>query len=161
MVSEYSSQEEVIAVTQEWSVPFKHYAGEITGRYLKELRDNKTIMGRRCPKCKKVLVPARKNCESCFAVTDEWVKVKDIGTLVTFSINCMKYVSMPDPPYIMALIKLDGADTSIMHFVKGIDLSDIDKAGKNLKIGTRMQAVWKEKRIGNVTDIDYFTPVIE
>ncbi|MBN2284302.1 MAG: Zn-ribbon domain-containing OB-fold protein [Deltaproteobacteria bacterium] len=152
------TKDQYIVVEQTWSVPFRHYAGEITSRYLREFRDNKKIMGRRCPKCKQVLVPARKNCERCFTETDEWVEVKDEGRLVTFSINCIKYVGMPDPPYIMGLIKLDGADTAILHFIRGIDLSDIDKAGKELKIGTRMKAVWKKKRVGNVTDIDYFQP---
>lgn len=149
---------ETIVVEQVWQVPFRHYAGTITGRYLQEFRDNRRIFGRRCPKCRRVLVPARRNCERCFTETDEWVQVQDRGHLVTFAINCVKYVGMPDPPYIMGLVRLDGADTDIMHYIRGVDLSDVDRAGRSLRIGTRMRAVWKEKRTGNVTDIDYFTP---
>ncbi|MCL5289857.1 MAG: Zn-ribbon domain-containing OB-fold protein, partial [Firmicutes bacterium] len=115
--------------------------------------------GTKCPQCHRVLIPARSFCEQCFGPADEWVEVGDQGTIETFSINCMKYVGMPDPPYILAIIRLDGADTGMMHFIGGLDLSNVDEAAGKLKIGTRVQAVWKENREGSITDIEYFRVV--
>jgi uncharacterized OB-fold protein len=52
-------------------------------------------------------------------------------------------------PYTNGLIKLDGADTCLMHF---IDETDIEK----LMAKPRVEAVFAEERKGYPTDIDYF-----
>lgn len=147
---------ENISVKTHWNIPFEHFAGKTASRYFIEMRDHRKIMGTKCPQCHRVLIPARSFCEQCFGPADEWVEVGDQGTIETFSINCMKYVGMPDPPYILAIIKLDGADTGMMHFIGGLDLSNVDAAAGKLKIGTRVQAVWKENREGLITDIECF-----
>jgi uncharacterized OB-fold protein len=52
----------------------------------------------------------------------------------------------------MGIVKLDGADTGLVHLLGGVDI------GK-LRVGMRMQAVFREKRQGNYLDIEYFRPL--
>jgi len=94
-----------------------------------------------------------------FYAQNGYVEVKDEGMLTAVSINYMKYTGLPEPPYAIGIIKLDGADTSIIYTVAGVDLSNPETAKEKLKIGTRVKAVWKEVREGNMKDILYFVPV--
>ncbi len=48
-------------------IPNTYTAGAIGTRFLIELRENKRIMGTKCPTCEKVYVPARSVCKYCFA----------------------------------------------------------------------------------------------
>jgi hypothetical protein len=106
-----------------------------------------------------VLVPPRSFCERCFVAADEWVPLQDRGTLDTFTIIYEQFLGMPPPPYCVGLIKLEGADTSLMHYVSGVDMSDLEKAKQNIRVGMKLQAVWKEEREGRISDILYFKPV--
>jgi uncharacterized OB-fold protein len=49
----------------------------------------------------------------------------------------------------MGLIRLDGADTTLNHYL------DENDPGR-LEIGLRVQAVWREERIGAMDDILHF-----
>ena len=60
------------------SLPYKWAMGPTTTRFYEEFK-NKKIMGSRCGKCNRVLIPARSFCSSCFVETDEWVEVSQEG----------------------------------------------------------------------------------
>jgi hypothetical protein len=131
-------------------VPYTWSVGEVGSKFFMELRDNKKIFGKRCPACKKVLVPARKVCGKCSKQTEEWVEVKHEGTVQTFTV--VRYPSQVqplNPPFGYGIIKLDGADTGMTHLLYGSDPA-------KWKIGMRVKAVFKEKRTGNILDIAYF-----
>ena len=59
-----------------------------------------------------------------------------------------------DPPYIQALIQLDGADTPMVHIVKGIPISQMQK-------GLRVKAVFAKKTTATIMDIDHFRPDVK
>ena len=63
------------------------------------------------------------------------------------------------PPYIEAMIDLDGADTSFNHLIGGIDLSDFRKVKEEIRIGRRVKAKWADERKGEIHDIEYFEPM--
>ena len=52
-------------------------------------------------------------------------------------------------PFAFALIKLDQADTSILHMISGCDEGD-------LEIGTRVTAAWSDTKEQRITDIKFF-----
>ena len=54
-----------------------------------------------------------------------------------------------DRPFAWALIKLDGADTALLHAV------DVDDPGK-ISTGDRVHAHWVDEPVGSITDIAYF-----
>jgi uncharacterized OB-fold protein len=118
-------------------------------RFFRELMDNKRIMGTKCPECGTVFCPPTSDCPKCW-VPAEWVEVGPQGTVLHFSIIHLPNLWMKRKvPYTIGLIKLDGADTGLMHFV---DETDIEK----LKTRPRVEAVFGDKRKGYITDIEHF-----
>jgi uncharacterized OB-fold protein len=51
----------------------------------------------------------------------------------------------------MGIIRLDGADTNLIHFVKGIDV-------KRDNVNIRLVPKFAESRTGSIRDIEYFEP---
>ena len=137
--------------TRRWK--YTRYAGHTGSRFLIELRDNKRIMGTKCPVCHRVYVPARSFCYVCFKSMDEWVEVSNEGTLTAYTMVYQSEPSYPvKTPFAYGIIKLDGADTGFAHIIGELN-------SKDLRIGMREQAVFKENRIGSILDIQYFKPI--
>jgi uncharacterized OB-fold protein len=134
-------------------IPNTYAAGAVGSQFLIALRDKKTIMGTRCPTCNRVYVPARSVCKDCFGQLDEWVEVSDKGTLLTYTVCQQSSRVQPvEPPIVYGIIQLDGADTGIVHMLGEVDL-------EQLRIGMRVQAVFKENREASILDIKYFKPL--
>lgn len=137
------------------NVPYSWWAGNTGSKFFISLRDEKKIIATRCGKCKKVYVPPRKVCPTCFTDNTEWVNVSDQGTLVSYCIARRQLESIPvdkKVPVIWGLIKLDGADTAMLHYLGDVDPGDI-------AIGMRMKAVFADSRTGSIRDISHFQPV--
>jgi len=134
-------------------IPNTYSAGAIGSRFLIELRDKKRIMGTRCPACNRVYVPARSICKDCFGQLDEWVEVSDRGTVLTYAVDHeSKPIQPMATPIVYGIIQLDGADTGFVHMLGEVD-------PEQLRVGMRVQAVFKEERVGNILDIKYFKPL--
>lgn len=141
------------------NLPFKFSGGPSLGRFFRELRDHAKLWGNRCPRCQRVMLPPRVVCGVCHVPAGEWVEVSDKGKLITYTVVVFP---MSDPrtgkvkpvPYGFGGIQLDGADSSIGHFLEETDLN-------KLRMGLRMQAVFKppEERVGDLTDILYFRTI--
>ncbi len=153
-----SDFEEKRVLFNEWS-PNARYAwdaGVAIGRYLAELKEGR-LMGVRCNRCNRTVIPPRNFCEWCFWPMDDWVALPDTGTVNTFSLCYvtwdMQYLTDPEIP---AVIDIDGTRplVGIMHKLGEVDPDDV-------KIGLKVQAVWKppEEREGSILDIKYFKPV--
>lgn len=130
-------------------------SGRGYGRYFAELKQGK-IIGTKCKKCQRVLLPARAFCEWCFRSVDEWVYLQDTGTVNTYSIAYTDWVARRvTEPQMPALIEVDGSGgVGIMHLLGEVDPKDV-------KVGLRVKAVWKpeDQREGSVTDILYWKPI--
>lgn len=146
----------VLTVHHKLKAEYAWDAGVAIGRYLRELKKGRLI-ARRCNGCGRVLLPPRMFCEECFVPTDEWVFVKDTGTVNTFSISHVRWdmVRLKDPQ-LPAVINVDGASPGmgILHLLGEVRPEDV-------RIGMRVQAVWKdpEEREGAITDIKYWKPM--
>ena len=130
--------------------------GEAIGRYLAELKRGRLI-ARRCRKCDRVMIPPRMFCERCFCPTNDWVYVKDTGTVNTFSLCYVSWdVRRLKRPEIPAVIEIDGASPGmgILHILKKVE-------PRSVRIGMRVKAVWKPRsqRVGSITDIAYWEPL--
>ncbi len=136
-------------------IPNTYSAGAVGSRFLIELRDNKKIMGTRCPTCNLVYVPARSVCRDCFGELSEWVEVSHKGTLLTYTVACESNPIQPvSTPIVYGIVQLDGADTGFVHMLGEVD-------PEKLKIGTKVKAVFKVKkeRVASILDIKYFKPL--
>jgi len=137
-------------------LPVQYFAGRAGSQFIISLRDERKILGVKCPQCKKVYVPPREYCEKDFTKLDEnWVEVGNQGVVANFTVVHYNDKHLPlKAPYILALIKLDGADTPIAHIV-----SDIDP--EKVSIGLRVEAVFADKTTNTILDIDHFAPIVD
>lgn len=148
-------QQEYLVMPYKLSLPCNFSAGYYMGRFLAGLRDHKKIWGIKCPKCGRIMVPPRQLCGQCHGVeATEWVELGDKGTLMLYDVVLFDFINpgtgqTRPTPWARATIELDGG-AEIGHF---LEETDPDK----LRLGMRVQAVWKEKnRTGEITDILYF-----
>lgn len=146
---------EFLSISRIVDVPYNYNAGYYVSKYLLELKDNKRIIGIKCPKCGKVYVPPRVVCGKCFAKNEDFVPVSDKGTVTAYTVVTVPYTNpnTGEPkklPFTCAYIRLDGSDSNIMHCLEEQD-------AKKLKTGMRVQAVFNEVRTGDhFSDIKYF-----
>ncbi|MFV0463935.1 MAG: Zn-ribbon domain-containing OB-fold protein [Nostocoides sp.] len=136
---------------------FDYAAGIYASRFMSEERDNAKLFGTRCTNCSRVLVPPRPVCGICSARTGEWVEVGPTGTITGFTVVEIPFI---DPmtgverpvPYGFAFIKLTGADTNIYHFLE-------ESRHERLHVGMEVEAVFREERVGSMSDIERFRTV--
>jgi len=147
--------EELVTIHDRWDIPYDYSAGVCASKFFVELRDHKRLMATKCSKCGRVLMPPRSFCERCFVKAEEWVEVGPEGTIETFTIVLEKFAGNPDPPFALAYVKLDGADTAMLNYVRGLDFSDVARLAYRIRIGTRVKVVYKDKREGKITDFEY------
>jgi len=142
---------EIVEIEQHWDIYYRHPAGATGSQFFRALRE-KGVLGRRCPQCRRVLVPPRGFCDRCFVATGEWVPVGPDGVLEGFTIVAQKFMGMPDPPYVVAYARLRNADTALVNYLQGLDLSDIPAAAKRLTVGLPIRVVFAERPEGRMTD---------
>lgn len=89
----------------------------------------------------------------------EWVPVSDTGvieawTVVNLPILDGRTGQQRPSPYGMALVRLDGADTTVNHYLAESD-------PMRLRIGLRVQARWRDELRGAMDDIEHFEVLAE
>jgi uncharacterized protein len=82
----------------------------------------------------------------------EMVPVSSTGTVESWTWQPEPLEGQPlNRPFAWALIKLDGADTALLHVV------DVGTAGPGaISTGTRVHVHWADEPVGAITDIAYF-----
>ena len=132
--------------------PYKRSVGPVIGRFLAGLRDRR-IEGVRTASGRVVVPPTEYDPETGEPVGD-FVEVASSGVVTTWA-----WVMAPRPnhplsrPFAFALIRLDGADTALLH---AVDAGSIDA----MKTGMRVEARWRAERVGHIRDIECFQPPI-
>jgi uncharacterized OB-fold protein len=139
-------------VEQRWDLTYRHAADATAAAFFRTLRDEGRLRGTRCPACSRVLVPPRHFCDRDFVETDGWVDLGDEGTIELFTIVYHQIRGLPEPPYALAYVCPDGADTALVNFVRGVDLRDPEAAQQRLAIGNRARIRYADQREGQMTD---------
>jgi uncharacterized OB-fold protein len=134
--------------------PYKHSTGQVIGRFLAGLKEQKAIWGQRVAGLG-VVVPPLGYSEVDASGAGEWVRVKDSGTVTAVALVHEPIAGFHpfESPFAYVLVKLDGADTAMAHVVaEGLD---------RLKVNSRVEAVWApdDQRVGSVRDITCFRVV--
>ena len=100
----------------------------------------------------RVYVPPAEYDPVTFSPPAELVPVGPAGTVVTWSWQREPRAGQPlDHPFAWALIRLDGADTAMLHAV------DTGSASE-MSTGMRVQPRWAPAPAGHITDIECFEP---
>jgi uncharacterized OB-fold protein len=131
--------------------PYKHSTGEVIGRFLAGLMEQKTIWGQRV-RGQGVVVPPLGYSEVDGSAGGEWVRVESRGVVTALARvhTPIEGLHPSTAPFAFVLVKLDGADTAMAHVVReGLD---------QLRVGSRIEAVWAPdgERVGSIRDIAGF-----
>ena len=130
------------------------YTAGIGGQvFFQALKERGELVGTRCQPCQQVYLPARAFCERCFAELTEEVKVSPEGTLVSFTFSAYdRDANRLAEPVALALVKLDGATTTLLHRLLRVT------SPEQVRIGARVKVVLKPKpkRTGSILDIEGF-----
>jgi len=144
------ARNEVLSAPNILEYPYTRTVGPILGKFLTELRDGRLVGIR--TRGGKVMVPPAEYDPDTGEDLSEFVPVGDAGVVTTWC-----WVTAPrdkhplDRPFAWALIKLDGADTAMLHAID---------AGKEsaMSTGMRVKARWRDERAGEIQDIACFVP---
>ena len=127
---------------------YRRSTGPVIGRFLGSLKAGR-VEGIRAPSGK-VIVPPLEYDPDTGEACEEWVDVADVGVIPTWSWVAEPRKTHPlQTPFAFALIRLDGADTALLH---AVDAPSPD----HVKTGARVKARWAPERVGFITDIQCF-----
>jgi uncharacterized protein len=142
--------EGVLSAIHTLEYPYTRSVGTVIGTFLAGLKD-KRILGSPTPSGSVLVPPSEFDPETCATLTD-MCDVEDAGTVTSWSWVAEPRAKHPlQKPFAWALVRLDGATTSMLHAVDAGDES-------RMKTGMRVKARWKENRVGMITDIECFEP---
>lgn len=131
--------------------PYRRSVGPVLGRFFTALRDGK-LLGVKTRAGRVLAPPAEYDPETGAAVSDEFVEIGPGGVVTTWSWVSRPRAKQPlDRPFAWALIRLDGADTALLHAVDAGDPS-------RMQTGMRVVPRWRAERAGHIGDIECFTP---
>jgi uncharacterized OB-fold protein len=135
-----------------WDTKYKWlFRKDLVEKYVAGLKE-KRIMGTKCPKCGKVYVPPWPRCGRCFVEIDDWVQVKDTGTLVSYTITYSSITGKAlAEPNITGMIRFDGSDSWTLGPIRNIKPEDV-------KPGMKIKVKWREETKGQLGDIEYYVP---
>ena len=141
-----------MARTVDGSLPvaFHYTPGVGNTAFFEALRDRGVLLGSRCEACAFTYLPARIFCERCFAELQPDTECGPGGTLESFTVGHVGIDGEPlDEQVTIGLVKLDHADTVLMHFLIGESA---------WQIGLRVEATMRTDRTGSILDIEGFRP---
>lgn len=149
-----TASSEPLIIPAEWHVRYNYPAGETATRFFAGLRERK-ILATRCSASGMSYLPPRAYCERSFEPCDDWVEAAHEGVIECATIVSAAFENLPKPPYAIAYVRLDGVDTALVNFVRGLDLSDVKAAAQRLNPGTRVKVVFDPEPRGRITDFHY------
>jgi uncharacterized OB-fold protein len=132
----------------------RYTAGVAGEKFFREIKEHGRFMATICPECDITYLPPRLYCEECFARLDDWVEVRPVGHVYTFTVLHQSLDEEPLPrPRILAFIHLDDTDGGLVHTLDEVEPEDV-------YLGMPVEPVFKAKaeRKGSITDIEYFRP---
>jgi uncharacterized protein len=131
--------------------PYSRSVGPVIGKFLGGLKAG-VLLGVRTASGKVLCPPLEYDPETGEATTGEFVVVGPSGTVTTWTWSSEPRKDQPlDRPFAWALIKLDGADTALLHAVDAGDES-------NMASGMRVTVRFRDERKGHINDIECFEP---
>jgi uncharacterized OB-fold protein len=143
-----NSKANVLKASFELSYKYKRSSGPVMSKFFEGLSQKK-ILGTKS-KAQKVFAPAAEYDPDTREALTEFVEVGPSGTIESWSwVNTPRPHHLLQSPFAFALIKLDGADTAMLHMISDCYESD-------LGVGKKVLPVWSENPTESITDINYF-----
>ncbi|AZQ39555.1 DNA-binding protein [Streptomyces cyaneochromogenes] len=130
--------------------PFTRSLGPVQSAFLTGLRE-RLVLGVRTSDGRTLVPPVEYDPVTAEEIRD-LVEVAPTGTVTTWAWNHAPRRDQPlDTPFAWALVRLDGADTALLHA--------LDAPGPDaVHTGMRVRVRWAGERTGAITDIACFEP---
>ena len=143
------SHEPPLSAPLKLSFDYTRSVGPTLSAFFTALRDRRIVGVRGSDG--RVIVPPAEYDPVTYEQLTEIVPVASVGTVVSWSWQAEPLDGQPlDRPFAWALIKLDGADTALLHAI------DVGDPGK-INTGDRVHVHWADEPTGSITDIAYFS----
>lgn len=145
-----SGTEDLLRADHVMEYAYKRSLGDVLSHFFTGLRDRqaygiKTKSGR-------VLVPPAEYDPETGEATDGFVPVGPGGSVESWTwIPTPKEKNHLQASFAWALVKLDGADTCLLHTVSGV-------REDQMQTGMRVQIRWADETVGRIQDIAHFVP---
>jgi len=144
-----SDSKDLLRAPFELAYNYKRSSGPVMSKFFEALGQQK-ILGTKSS-AGKVFSPAAEFDPETNESLKEMVEVGPGGVVESFSwIEKPQHHHLIKEPFAFALIKLDGADTSMLHMVAQCNEAD-------LIIGSRVIVNWTKSQEQRITDIKFFT----
>jgi uncharacterized protein len=146
------TETEILTAPHVLEYPYKRSLGPVIGRFFTSLKERR-IEGVRTAAGRVIVPPAEYDPETSEPLS-EFVEVGETGVVTSWA-----WVTQPRPnhplqrPFAFALVRLDGADTAMLHVVDAGDES-------GMSVGMRVRARWAAEPQGGIRDIECFEPVV-
>jgi uncharacterized OB-fold protein len=145
-----ASNEEVLSDEYVYAYAYRRSLGPVLGQAFGALRDG-VILGART-RAGRVIVPASEYDPDSGEPVAELVPVGPGGVVTSWSWNPTPRPGQPfDRPFAWALVRLDGADTAMLH---AVDVASPDA----IRTGMRVSARFAAERGQGVRDVACFAP---
>lgn len=143
---------EVLSAPHSMEFPYTRSTGPMVGAFLTGLRDRK-VFGVRDSSGRVVVPPPEYDAKTAAALPhDDLVEVATEGVVTAWSWNPKPRPGQPfERPFAWALVRLDGADTSLLHA--------LDAPRERIATGMRVRVRWADETIGDIHDIACFEAV--
>lgn len=130
--------------------PYKRSLGPVLGAFMTGLTEQRLVGIRNGGKV--LCPPLEWDPETGTELAHDFVDVGPAATVESWTWVATPTEQHPlDKPFAMALVRLDGADTALVH---AVDAGSIDKMSTGMRVAPR----WRAERKGHITDIEAFVP---
>jgi uncharacterized protein len=130
------------------SFDYTRSVGPVLGQFFTALRDRRIVGVRGSDG--RVHVPPAEYDPVTYEPLREIVPVASVGTVISWTWQPEPLEGQPlDRPFAWALIKLDGADTALLHAVDA-------GSSESISAGARVHVHWADEPVGAITDIACF-----
>lgn len=145
--------EEALVEKSRIAVPYKWSAGLTGSRFLKTVAAERRFRASRCPACEKVFLPPARACGRCLRDCVDGPEVGPRGILLSFTQALYDSPAHPAKRPIYGLIRLDGADTAVLHRLEADSLDA-------LRIGLAVEPVFAADGEPGVLALRCFRPAV-
>jgi uncharacterized OB-fold protein len=129
-------------------VRFRYTPGVGNGAFFSALAERGVFVGSRCGDCAITYLPTRTFCERCLGALEPDTECGPEGTLESWTVAHRDVDDEPlDPPIAWGLVRLDGADTVLLH-----------RLLRPADIGSRVRPVVRADRTSSILDLEGFEP---
>jgi len=148
-----NNQEEALRGEHVLQYPYRRATGPILGRFFTEIRDNCKLLGVKTSSGEILCPPVDADPDSLEDLSvDDMVEVGPAGSVTSWTWLHEPLPGNPlERPFAWALIKLDGANSALLHAV--------DTGSESaMRTGMRVVPRFADERTGGIRDIARFVP---